>query len=255
MHDLVEAMEKGKKIKELKQKLVECFESEIATKGLGCVDTEEAGEVIDMIKDLAEAEKACMEALYYQKVTEAMLSYDEPRYGESMGYNPNRSRSTGRYTSGRGGRRMGFTMPHEPWTGENAGEWDGDMYMESAMMGYDGGGASTGRGSGSSGNRGGSRGGSSGGSSSGQSMGYGPGREMMEDMDPRYGEEYNRYKKMRRHYTETKSAEDKREMSEHAEKHIHDTVDTMKDIWKDADPELKRKMKEELTKLVGTMNM
>ena len=86
-------------------------------------------------------------------------------------------------------------------------------------------------------------------------MGYWPGREMMDDMDPRYGEEYNRYKKMRRHYTETKSPEDKKEMSEHAEKHVRDTIDTMKDIWGDADPDLKRKMKEDLTKLVNSMTM
>ncbi len=213
MHDLAEVMEKGKEIKELKQKLVECFKAEVSKKGLDCMNTEEAGEVIDMIKDLAETEKCCMEALYYQKVTEAMLSYEEPRYG----YNPNRSRSTGRYTSGGGrGSRMGF-KPHEPWMSEDP--WNGDMYMESAMMGY------------------------------------WPGREGMDHMDPRYGEEYNRYRMTRRHYTETKSPEDKKEMSEHAEKHLRDSMDTFKDIWGDADPDLKRKMKEDLTKLVNSMTM
>lgn len=243
MHDLAEVMEKGKEIKELKQELVECFKAEVSKKGLDCMNTEEAGEVIDMIKDLAETEKCCMEALYYQKVTEAMLSYDEPRYG----YNPNRSASTGRYTSGGGrGGRMGF-KPHEPWMSEDP--WNGDMYMESAMMGYDGSSSSSGgRSRGSSGSRGGSYGGSS-------SMGYWPGREGMDHMDPRYGEEYNRYRMTRRHYTETKSAEDKKEMSEHAEKHLRDSIDTMKDIWGDAEPELKRKMKEDLTKLVNSMTM
>ena len=217
MHDLAEVMEKGKEIKELKQKLVDCFKAEISTKGLDCIDTQEAGAVVDMIKDLAETEKECMEALYYQKVTEAMLSYEEPRYG----YNPSRSATTGRYASGgRRGGRMGFVMPHEPWTGEDAGEWDGDMYMEGAMMGY------------------------------------WPGRnEMMEHMDPRYGEEYNRYRMTRRHYTESKSPEDKKEMSEHAEKHLRDSMDTFKDIWADADPDLKKRMKEDLTKLVSSMNM
>ena len=245
MHDLAEVMEKGKEIKELKQKLIECFKAEISKKGLDCMDTEEAGEVIDMIKDLAETEKCCMEALYYQKVTEAMLSYDEPRYG----YNPNRSASTGRYTSGGGrGGRMGF-RPHEPWMGEDAGQWDGDMYMEGAMMGYDGGGRG---GSSGSSSGGGSRGGNRGGSSS---MGYWPGREMMDHMDPRYGEEYNRYRMTRRHYTETKSPEDKKEMSEHAEKHLRDSIDTMKDIWNDAEPDMKKRMKEDLTKLVNSMTM
>lgn len=210
MHDTMMKMEE---IRELKNTLLDTVKAEIA-KGVQCVDTKEAGEVIDMIKDLAETEKCYMEALYYQKVTEAMLSYEEPRYG----YNPNRSASTGRYTSGGGrGGRMGF-KPHEPWMPEDP--WDGGSY---------GGGNS--------------------------SMGYWSGREGMDQMDPRYGEEYNRYRMTRRHYTETKSAEDKKEMSEHAEKHLRDSIDTMKDIWGDAEPELKRKMKEDLTKLVNSMNM
>ncbi len=217
MHDLAEAIEKLKPLKEFKESLLECCKAEAAKKGLDCVDTQELGEVVDMIKDLAEAEKSCMEALYYQKVTEAMLSYEEPRYG----YNQNRSATTGQYMSrgsssmgGRdgnsGGGRMGF-RPHEPMMDMAGTSWDGDDYMQSAMD---------------------------------------PG-----NMSSRYGRAYADYKSARRHYTETKSPEDKREMSMHAEEHLRDTVSTVRDIWEDADPNLKRKMKEDFTKLMAEMNM
>lgn len=237
MHDLAEVMEKLEPMKKLKEDLLDCLKTEISKKGLECVDTAEAGEVVDMIKDLAEAEKACMETLYYQKVTEAMLSYEEPRYG----YNANRSASTGRYiSSGRGGR-MGF-MPHEPMMDRMDDDmWDGRDYMESAMMGY-----SDGQ-SGSGGNRG----GSSGNSGGNRSMGYWPEQG---GMDPRYSKAYNEYKMSRRHYTSTQSPEAKKEMSMHAEEHMNDTITTIKDIWKDADPSLKKRMKEGLLKLTNEMN-
>jgi signal transduction histidine kinase len=52
------------RLKHMKHKLVEVAEKEI-NENLECVDTKELGEVIDMIKDLAEA-------IYYCTVTEAM---------------------------------------------------------------------------------------------------------------------------------------------------------------------------------------
>lgn len=223
MHDLAELMEKTECIKDLKEKLVTCFISEMNTKGFECMDVNEAGEVVDMIKDLAETEKSCMEALYYQKLTEAMVSYEEPRYGESMGYNRNRSSSTGRYMS----NRMGFMKPHTPYL-----EYDGHMYpqdyMNEAMMGYT------------------------------------PTWNMdnqtphnynnQSNENPRYGKAYNEYRNMRKHYTETKAPEDRREMNTHAEEHVNDTIATIRDIWKDADPELKKRMKTDFTKLVGEMD-
>ena len=94
MHDLAEIIEKSKDVKELKEKLLDCLKGEMSSKGAAGMDTKEAGEVVDMIKDLAETEKLCMEALYFQKVVEAMTSYDEPRYGEPMGYSFVNARAT-----------------------------------------------------------------------------------------------------------------------------------------------------------------
>lgn len=253
MHELVEAIEKAEKLKELKEKLLECFKSEVNTKGFECMDVKEASEVVDMIKDLAETERNCMEALYYQKVIEAMTSYDEPRYGESvnMGYNRNRYKSSGRYAPSGMGTRMGFMPPNVPYL-----EYDGEMYpedyMKEAMMGYsDGrGGSNTNRSSNSSNNQGQNN------QSWNSNMGY---NGMMmdprrENEDPRYGKAYNEYKYRRRHYTETKSPEDKKEMDTHAEEHIRDTIATVRDIWGDADPILKKRMKEDFTKLLSEMN-
>lgn len=255
MHDVIETVEKMKEVKELKEKLLACVKDEIAAKGLECVDTEEAGKVVDMIKDLAEVEKCCAEALYYSKVTEAMVSYEEPRYGESAdryGYDHYRYKSSGRYAPKGHGTysatgSMGF-RPHIPYLNYDERMEPSD-YMHEAMIGpmgysYSG----SGRTAPSSAGRTSSRGGS-GMDSGSQSYGY-----YDEDMDPKYGRAYNEYKMKRRHYTESRSKEDKMEMEARAEEHVQDSIDTIRDIWEDADPTLKKRMKENFGKLLSEMN-
>lgn len=223
MHELSEVMEKSEKIKEIKECLVDKIKEEISMKGLACVSTEELGQAVDMVKDLAETEEKCLEAIYYQKVVEAMEN-EQPRYDDYMGYNPNRYRS-GRYApKGMGTRRMGYDDPYSP-------EWydpSQDPEWMNNMMGYNDG-----------------RRGSS--NTSGNLMDH----ERMQE--PRYGKAYNEYLKMRRHYTETKSQDDRKEMDVHAEEHMNDTITTMRDIWKDADPTLRKRMYENLSKLVAEM--
>lgn len=80
------------------EKLTKCAEMEFE-KGIENVDTKEMGEVVDIIKDLCEAE-------YYAKISKAM---DEAEYGEEYdeygpmedgrrGYRGQpRSKSSGRY--------------------------------------------------------------------------------------------------------------------------------------------------------------
>lgn len=58
-------------IKEMKETLIEGMHDEF-NKGLECVNANEAGAVIDMIKDLAEAEYYIRKAEYYRVVTKAM---------------------------------------------------------------------------------------------------------------------------------------------------------------------------------------
>lgn len=103
-----------KRIHDMVETLTEVAKCELA-KGIECVDTNEMGEVTDMIKDLCEAE-------YYATITKAM---DESEYGEDYnymgaydeherkGYRGQPRDAMGRYTSRRGrrGGRMGYEEP------------------------------------------------------------------------------------------------------------------------------------------------
>lgn len=71
--------------------------------------------------------------------------------------------------------------------------------------------------------------------------------------DPRYGMAYNEYRIARKHYTETHSAADKEEMEHHITEHVSDTISTMMDIYRAADPELKKRIKADFSKLVTDM--
>lgn len=215
-HKKLEDMKKSgsyDEICELKKDLVKIFASELHTKGVNDLDTKDCAEVADMIKDLAEAEKACMEACYYETVVKAMEKADEEDEQEGrMGYNAYRY-ANGRYApKGRGTRRgytpeMGMMKPYlyDP---------DFEEEMERGRLGYQG--------------------------------------EDPED-DPRQSREYNEYKRAKRHYSETKSPEDKRKMDEHAMKHVNQAMDSFREMWRDADPNMRKRMKADLTTLVGEM--
>lgn len=229
MHDMMAKMEE---IRELKNTLLDAVKLEVS-KGVQCVDTKEAGEVIDMVKDLAEAEKCCMEACYYTKIVEAMDETSEGVYG----YN-NRRYSNGRYAPKGRGRMMGYnpTMMQMPYMMDYLDDPDG---FED-RMGYSGQG---GRSSGSySGGRGGNR------SQSGSRYGYDAG-------DGRYGMPYRQYRDSRRYYTETHSPEAKQDMDAYASEHVGDTITSIREIWKDADPAMRRKLKDDFSKLVDEMKV
>lgn len=215
-HKKLEDMKKSGSYDELcdlKKDLITIFASELHTKGVDDLDTKDCAEVADMIKDLAEAEKACMEACYYETVIKAMEKADEEDEQEGrMGYNAYRY-ANGRYApKGRGTRRgyipeMGMMNPYlyDP---------DFEEAMEKGRLGY---------------------------------QGEDP------DDDPRQSREYNEYKRAKRHYSETKSPEDKRKMDEHAMKHVNQTMDSFREMWRDADPNMRKRMKADLTTLVGEM--
>ena len=198
----------------LKDKLVGMVEHELDANAAE-VDAHELGEVVDMIKDLAEAEKYVREAEYHQSVTDAMEDYSDGR----MGYNPNRD-SRGRYTSG-SMRRRGY--PERP--GDDTAAW-GDREPPHMTDG----------------------------------MGYRPGkpyaRMMDDDMgdgEERHGRAFDRYRRDKRHYTQTHSEQDKQAMRDHANEHMAETMATIREIWDDADPELRKRMKADLTKLTAEM--
>ena len=235
-------MSKFDEMCEMKETLVKWAKAEF-DKGKEEVNAEEMGKVIDMIKDLAVAEEKCIKACYYEAILKEM-GHDEKgdqTYMDRMGYRGGNS-SSGRSSSG-GSRnqtgsstsyRSGYDRPLMPsmWREEDP---LADMYwLDNARMGY-------------------SRRGSQPRNSMGQfKSGYTDDR-MMDDMDDRYGKAYNEYKMSKRHYTETKSPADKEEMDRHANEHMMDTIATIREIYKSADPELRTRMKGDLTKLIGEM--
>lgn len=109
MHDVERMKEEMDKVKEIKKTLVTYLESEVM---LGCkdFDLKSAGDTADMIKDLADAEKNCAEALYYMTVTEAMNNYGG---NESAGYNHYHTKSGEFATKGNGHYVAGMTRTPE----------------------------------------------------------------------------------------------------------------------------------------------
>lgn len=198
---------------DLKKDLIKIFASELHTKGVDDLDTKDCAEVADMIKDLAEAEKACMEACYYETVIKAMEKADEEEEQEGrMGYNAYRY-ANGRYAPKGRGTRRGYT-PEMGMMNPYLYDPDFEEEMAKGRLGYQG--------------------------------------EDPED-DPRQSREYNEYKRAKRHYSETKSPEDKRKMDEHAMKHVNQVMDSFREMWRDADPNMRKRMKADLTTLVGEM--
>lgn len=143
------------------------------------------GEYIDMIKDLAEAEKSCKEACYYDKVTEAM----DGRH--RMGFNP-----------------YGMDI----WT---------DMMENDRKKGR-------------------------------KRHGH---EDEEEEYDDRYGQDFNRFRTSKRHYTTSHSDHDRLEMNQHANDHVMTSIQTLREIWASADTDLKKRMKADLTKMVNEMTV
>ena len=196
------------KVTELKNKLICCVENQMAM-GEHNVDTKELGEVIDMIKDLAETEEKCWKACYYKSIYEAMQGYDE---NDRQGY------ANWRYSSGRfapSGRGHYAPSGYSPAPGSIMMDNNLDRMFDQPGMVHS------------------------------AKYGYPVGK---------HGRDYDEYEEYKRHYTETKSPEDKKKMDEHAKKHVEDSIETMKDILRNADPQLKSQMKQDLSRLINDLN-
>lgn len=95
------------RIKRMKDKLIEEAQSRLQNMDGGSI--EQMGQIIDMIKDLSEAEKSCLEAEYYDSVIDAMEN------GQRYGYD-----DQGGNTGGRQGYR-------EPYMMDNNSDGEGRM--------------------------------------------------------------------------------------------------------------------------------
>lgn len=178
-----------------------------------------------------------------------LMDEEEEMYGR-MGYRGRDSKGRFVHRPGRG-RSAGYTPFMPPFM---MGEGYEDEYEYPEMygdyrMGYSNSGSRSGNSgggrSGGSGNYGGS------GNSNGQGNNSGSyGYSERNRGGSRRGETYDRYRDNRRHYTDTKDSESKKKMDESMKEYMDDAMDSMKEMWKDADPQLKQSMKAELTKLV-----
>lgn len=176
------------------------------------------GEVVDMIKDIYEAENYCMQSKYYKSIVEAMTD-------GSYGYNPNRYASSGRYASAGHGSRYGY-MPYlegEDYTMQQYLTGDPTEFADQMKLRY----------------------------------GYMDQNEpkMMNKPVSTYGAAYDSWSDARKHYTKTGSSEDKERMEERGKEHVEKAIISMRDIWSEASPELKRAMKTELSTLVDNMTI
>lgn len=202
---------------EIKNKLVHWMKGEVDKDGIpsSLEEIKVMGEVVDMVKDISEAEEKCWKACYYKEIVCAMDDERGDMGGERMGYNPRRYAS-GRYApAGRG--HMGYTPMTGPFMMDEP-RIDHPGYTPSGQ-----------------GNR----------SQSGSRMGYTEDRTVYSP--------YERYKDARRHYTETKDMTSKKEMEHHADAHMRESMESIKDIWREADPEMKTRLKSQMTKLVEEM--
>lgn len=211
---------KSKKLCELKDQLVDIAAMEMA-KGCLNVNTHEMGAVIDMIKDLAEAEEKCWKACYYKKIVEAME--EEAEENERMGYD-NWRYSSGRYAPKGRGHRSGYRpgeyidpsmmaegFGENPWKRSSKGT---DMTQHDYMDAND-------------------------------RMGYSP--------SPR-GEHYERYRNARMGYHETKDSAHKEHMDATAREYVVDMAEAVKEMWRDADPNMRKEIKNKFVALTSELN-
>lgn len=211
-----ETMNKTKELCHIKDTLCDALKFEFG-KGVQNINTQEVGQVVDMIKDLAEAEEKCWKACYYKKLIEEMDEEEEYEGDEEyrMGYNSRRYAS-GRYAPKGRGHISGYRPYPDyegPWRDEMTDE---HRMLENLRMGY-----------------------------------HAPMTEL--PSHSRYGRAYDEYRESKKHYTSTNSPSDKEEMERHANEHISDTIATIREIYKASDPELKKRIKADMTKLVGEM--
>lgn len=198
-------MDNSYKIEELKtiqNSLISALLCEM-DKGLEFVNTKEASEVIDMIKDIAKTEKSYYETCYYKEIIEAMGKVDEDdEYPNHMMYKP--------------------YIDKKPYIDEYS---KNPSFMENKRMGYH---------------------------PSESEINHTQESSDKKQLD-KYGKAYNEYQIAKNNYMNSRSMNDKQEMDKKALEHINDAITCVKNMWREADPELKKHMKTNFSNLLAEM--
>lgn len=247
-------------IKDIKKVLLGWIESEIheGKESMACPEAMEGvGKLVDMVKDLSEAEKCCMEKKYYEVMTCLALEEDgDPELNTRMGYDHWRY-ADGKYAPKGRGHRSGYTPQHiSPRAIDMIPESMRDSMVNPHMvrMGYD------------SGDR--ENMSHSGGRGSDEYGASEPNRSHMghdwPEYDGRgtsiYGQDYDNYKSAKRHYHEAGGTTEKgkmhhQEMNRSIEKAATHTAEALMEMWEDADPETRQKVEKSVTKLATEMKI
>ncbi len=232
MHKIMEMEAKMEAMKSCCETMMGWVKAEMC-KTPDCIDIGQLGEAVDIVKDFKEAERDCWQACFYKLMCEELE--EEAECGnDRMGYVYKGVRLP-RYPYVPSDTTMAEYETMRQRMGEKGAMWPDPRY-DNPRMGY-------GNPDRTTGNRRDQDGWEITGGE--YNMGY--------RGQPR--DSYGQYKMARRNYTNTHSEEDKREMNRHAEDHMKEVEDTLGDIWATADPEMKKKMKAELTKLVDGMKI
>lgn len=202
-----------KRIHEMVERLTECTKSAIEGDKL-TVGKYPIGDVVDMIKDLCEAE-------YYAKITKAMeKDEEEEKKEEEYGrmFYPRRRDSRGRFMSNRG--RYGYEEPpymHMPL----------DMRMSRMADGMDG---------------------------YSRDMDMADGRMYYSDKkhgaESRYGRSHDEYMEKRREH-DGQDPEGKRKRMELLDEYLEDLCDMSKEVVQGMTPEEKQMWKSKITKILN----
>ena len=211
--------EKVKKLCETKDRICSLTDMYLS-QGVDNICVSELGGLVDMIKDLVDAEKNVWKACYYKLASEELkeAKEEEEMYDPMMrmGYD------NYRYASGRFAPKGRGTY-HRPSSSRRG-------YMPMEDMSFN-------------------------------DMGH------MIDHDlsaadhrawnaaSRYGKPYQDYQMAKRHYTETHDQHARDEMDTRAVEHMADMIATMKEIWNDATPTLKKQMAADLKGMTNGMTM
>ena len=220
-----EIMTEMNEVKGIKSTLLSWLKEEVNT-GKDCCHLESTGDVSDIIKDLAQTEKECAEALYYMVVIFSMLQ--EGNSSEDiMGYN-HRHMSNGQFASARKGYTI-YDHQHKPYVDQEPyiDAYLHDPNFKQNMM----------------------------------AMGYGDGTNSRRDngmnrnsSGSKYGKSYDDYQTARRHYTASKNLADKEEMDQHAMAHVGNVLESLQELWESSDDVmLKKEIVEEMSKALNEM--
>lgn len=255
-----DAKKKTSEICELKERLITAA-NEHMNQGIQGVNTHEMGQVVDMIKDLCEAEEKIYKSCYYKTVVEAMEEEKEKEefmakmgmrdmdgMGEGrMGYDHWRY-SSGRFAPTGHGHRSGYVDPErvEKWMHDDA--FPDDPWARYGYSSTRGSNNPTGGREGSqrgpSGRTGGDYGVSDGSMGSNGRMGY-TGSER--------GHRYDRYHQARMGYHESKDAAHKEHMDAASREYVLDMAESLKEVWADADPAMRKEIKNKFVALMNEM--